>query len=940
MHLTCWTLNADSLLNKRDELKARIEGSKPSIIAITEVTPKNSRYAVQEEELKIDGYECFPELSPEGRGVVIYTRKDLDAVKNESLTTTDSVWCDIKLKDNDNLLVGCIYRSPSSSSDQNDHHNDTFKKAANEKYSHILVVGDFNHPEIDWKENKCNAADTHQATKFFDCVKDTFLIQHILEPTHYRGTQQANVLDLVFTNEEGMVEDIQYEAPLGKSHHAMIAFNLMCYTNNMSRKRIVYQYDKGNYEAMRTYLDVMNWDILEELPTEECWNKIQTTLQYAQNRYVPRRQVGSLEGKKRRPLWLNDHALKKVKKKHAAWRRYMETKEGQDYTTYCQARNQAKQAVRKAVKMYEHNIASQCKKSPKNFYKYVRSKTKTKTGIGNLKHDGGVAQTDSQKAEILNDFFVSVFTKEDSNIPEFNKRDYNTILELPTITETEVKKKLAKLNPSKTPGPDQIHPRLLKEAGDSLAYPLTILFNKSIREGTVPNSWKEACITPIYKKGSKKSPGNYRPVSLTAVLCKLMESLVRDHLVSHLVNNNLLASEQHGFVSGRSCSTQLLESLEEWTTIIDDRGSVDTIYFDFQKAFDTVPHERLLKKLKDYGIQGNLLDWIRSFLSNRRQQVVVNGARSTWRPVTSGVPQGSVLGPILFVVYINDLPEMAKSQIKLFADDTKLFRRVNDAEDCEELQEDIDALEEWSRKWLLRFHPDKCKVLRLGGKNPDFNYTMTGADGQDVCLEEITDEKDLGVYIDNKLKFGKHIQQTVSKANRIVGLIRRTFTALDQQSFPLLYRSLVRPILEYGNVVWAPRFQKDITQLEGVQRRATKLVPGLQDMPYEERLQTLNLPSLVHRRKRGDMIELYKYMTGLYKVDTTWIPRAPTGCTRGHSMKLEKRYCNLDIKRHSFSQRVINSWNSLTEEIVSAPTLNCFKARLDRHWSSSRFEAQ
>ena len=193
-----------------------------------------------------------------------------------------------------------------------------------------------------------------------------------------------------------------------------------------------------------------------------------------------------------------------------------------------------------------------------------------------------------------------------------------------------------------------------------------------------------------------------------------MESLIREDIVQHMNINNLFSTKQHGFMNGRSCVTQLLSTIEWWTEHLDNNEAIDTIYFDFKKAFDTVPHQRLAQKLHKYGISGNICKWIVNFLKDRKQRVLVNGKASEWAEVLSGVPQGSVLGPILFIIYINDLPECVSSCIKLFADDTKLYRVASSTQDCEKVQEDIDALQDWSKQWLLQFHPQKCKVLRVG----------------------------------------------------------------------------------------------------------------------------------------------------------------------------------------------------------------------------------
>ena len=250
-----------------------------------------------------------------------------------------------------------------------------------------------------------------------------------------------------------------------------------------------------------------------------------------------------------------------------------------------------------------------------------------------------------------------------------------------------------------------------------------------------------------------------------------MESLIRDALMSYLTSRGLLSRHQHGFRPHRSCATQLLEVLDDWTRSIEEGTPVDAIYLDFRKAFDSVPHERLLKKLQSYGVTGRLLQWIRAFLSDRRQRVVVRGCHSEWASVTSGVPQGSVLGPLLFLIYINDIPDVVSSKIKIFADDTKVYRSISSPDDAAELQRDLDAITRWSVQWQLAFNENKCTALHVGPRNPEHLYTM-----QDRSLVSSPAERDLGVYVDPELKFRKQASSAVSKATQILSLIRRSFT--------------------------------------------------------------------------------------------------------------------------------------------------------------------
>ena len=311
--------------------------------------------------------------------------------------------------------------------------------------------------------------------------------------------------------------------------------------------------------------------------------------------------------------------------------------------------------------------------------------------------DGNEKNTtnDQEKAEVLADFFSSVFTEEDTRkMPHMTQRNFKEWLTNINISKEKIKKKLLELNISKAPGPDGLHPRLLKELAAQLSEPLESIFQLSLKQGKVPNDWRKGEITAIHKKGNRRTAGNYRPVSLTCILCKIMEALVREDIITHMRDNKLFSKYQYCFINKRSTTLQLLYVLDEWTEILDQGGTIDAVYLDFMKAFDKVPHKRLLHELSAYGIGGQAHKWIESFLTGRTQRVKVDSATSGWRKVTSGIPQGSVLGPILFVLYINDMPEalVNNSTAAMFADDTKLYRRTDLPNGVQDLQEDLDHI--------------------------------------------------------------------------------------------------------------------------------------------------------------------------------------------------------------------------------------------------------
>ena len=307
-------------------------------------------------------------------------------------------------------------------------------------------------------------------------------------------------------------------------------------------------------------------------------------------------------------------------------------------------------------------------------------------------------------------------------MPDAPDLNPETMLNYVKLVEKDVKRKIKDLRPEAASGPDGIGPRLLQELVDGLAPALVTVFRKSMDEGEVPDDWRKANVTPIFKKGSKASPGNYRPVSLTSVACKIMETIIRDDVTKHLAKNKLLNNSQHGFMKNRSCTTNLIEFLEKATTVVDEGGGFDIIYLDFAKAFDKVPIQRLMKKVWAHGIRGRVYSWIRQWLTGRKQRVVLNGKFSNWEEVLSGVPQGSVLGPLLFLIFINDLDSVVENvvTVKKFADDTKLGMAVKTDQDRATLQEALDSLLGWAQKWGMQSNIDKCKIMHMGRANPLF----------------------------------------------------------------------------------------------------------------------------------------------------------------------------------------------------------------------------
>ena len=485
------------------------------------------------------------------------------------------------------------------------------------------------------------------------------------------------------------------------------------------------------------------------------------------------------------------------------------------------------------------------------------------------------------------------------------------------ITNKGVKKILNGLNSSKAMGPDAVHPRILKELAHELSGILTHFFQQSIDTGTVPKDWKDANICPLFKKNDRTLPSNYRPVSLTCILCKVLEHIVSSNLMSHFDNNNILHNRQHAFRKGHSCESQLINVIHDWATSIDNRQQTDIFILDFEKAFDTVPHELLKSKLHGYGVNKSTMNWIDSFLSDRQQSVVVNGAASGKEAVASGVPQGTVLGPILFLVHINDIADSVTSEIRLFADDCVCYREINDPSDCQRLQEDIDKLGDWADRWGKRFQPVKCNMMQLSRKRSSIKHKYTLKGTELILLDSI---KYLGVNITNKLHWGKHIDEICNKTFRTLGLLRRNLSACPQEVKLQAYKGLIRPVLEYAATAWDPHPDYLQKKLDRVQNQAARFITG--NYSYDPGsmtaiLQQLKLEPLQERRRQNRLVLFCKGLHHQSAIPTHILERPEIKTRTMHSQHFVKLPGNTDMLRTSFMPKTLDDWNSLPAKCIN-----------------------
>ena len=924
-----------SVVNKIDELRATVFDIDPDIICLTETWTHEDHTKAY---LAISGYEIIcrrdrtDTQSGCGGGLLLYAKSDFSLPEsNRDIYDSVNQCCAaiLPMTGGSHVELVLAYRphklyDGNSTSENNDAFASMFK--AVQKPS--IIIGDFNFKDIDW--NTYSGGPSSKA--FMDSVNSGFFTQHVDFPTQSCG----NILDLVFSSRANLIASVSDVGKVGKSDHSLILVELSGSVRINKTEQEVPDWGKADMGKLVDLLAEIDWEAKLQGTTQESWDIFKSVLDEVQTECVPKKVRRSIH----KPLWLTRNVLRIIRKKRRLWRTYSATKDYQDFQAYREVEKHVQKAVRRAKCNFEKTLAKNSKSNPKAFYSYLKSCNANKEGVGPLKEDGRTVNDNSDMADMFNNFFASVFTDEDTNsVPEPRQTfdpGGDPLSDIVFMADT-VRKKINNIRIGAAPGPDNITPRFLHATVDVISVPLAIIFTKSFEEGTVPDDWRQANITPIFKKGSKSVVGNYRPVSLTSVVCKIMESVIKDAIVKHMIKHKIINESQHGFVPGKSCLTNLLEYLDRLTEIVDSGQAADIIYLDFAKAFDKVPHCRLLAKVRAAGITGNALSWIQAWLHDRKQRVVLNGNASGWKSVRSGVPQGSVLGPILFVIFINDIDDSCSDATFLskFADDTKAVHIIKGEADRANLQMDIDNLVSWSDEWQMLFNADKCKVVHIGKNNPGFSYTMGGFAPAGSVLGHSVVEKDLGVLVSSTLKPSEQCAAAAKKANQVLGQMARSLTYRDKHTWLKLYRQYVRPHLEYCIQAWCPWNDTDIDALEQVQRRAIGMTSGFRATSYEDRLQEVGMMTLKERRKRGDMIEVWKIVNDksadCNKLFTMTRDHSQRDTRASTGLNITPPKTKLEIRRQFFSSRVVNPWNSLPLCVKLADSVDTFKLRYDEH---------
>ena len=806
----------------------------------------------------------------------------------------------------------------------------------------IMLTGDFNLPNVLWNTGSVNCPNLTRNKQFtvqqnfINLFQETGMHWHlpdgsITRQRMYDGKLQESLLDQILTSDPVILNSYEILAPVGKSDHLGILSTIATGNQQGYIRSEKLSWSKLSPETIVQIGASLNWNLnLQHPSVKDIWELISDNIkEITKSAPVVKVKVTKSGTVITKDPWETNGLKRKRREKENAWRSF-ELNHTNDNLQYALFKGEELETVtRKCMTKYEQKMSAGLKSNPKSFYSYVNSKRSIKQSVVSVKNKQGfLANSAEESANILAEFFESTFQAE--SFGPFPAEAYTTIntpadpTQHDPVSYEDALKLLNGLNIYKSYGPDEMHPKVIKSLAvlPDFVKAIQLLFNTCIVERTVPKIWKTAYVTPIHKKGIKTDAKNYRPISLTSVISKMYERIVGERILGDI--GHKISAKQHGFIANKSCLSNLLETADYINNLLCEYEDVDVFYLDLQKAFDTVSHLKLLIKLKSLGLAEDLLEIVENFLSNRTFCVTVGEFKSLVYKVLSGVPQGSVLGPLLFILFINDMPLDIVNKLLLFADDAKLCARASTPILN---QEDINRLAVWQLLWGLTFNTNdnKCKVMHIGKNNPCNSYVLNGK-----ALPSTDEEKDLGVTVNQEFTWRTHIDNSIKKANSTMAWIMRVIIVKDITTMTQLFKTLVRPHLEYCVQLWSPQPKHGnweiIKRIEEVQRNFTRQINGLGSLTYKQRLEKLDLTTLLERRARGDLIETYKILSGMTSYGQNMFRVSKYG------VKLLYPTGKRSTRQNEFlNSRVIKYWNTLPIDVQTAETVDCFKSRLQAH---------
>ena len=843
----------------------------------------------------------------------------------------------------------------------------------------IVVCGDLNMPWIDWNngllvDESSKSEESCMNRVLHDFIGESYLTQYVDCPTHEKG----NTLDLIFTNNSELIHGFNAYPTINSDHHIVeCTTNLeFCYNNTIQNANSD-TCKEDNFSDYNFFSDDINWSSVEEELYKVDWDHkfkdSNVTDKFAVfsescldvvKKLIPKRKLknkNSLHNipKERRCLMQRRCRVEKRMLSGSSRR-----KNNKFFSELAEIEKQLQKSYHDERENQEHKAVAAIKVNSKYFYSYAKKFSKTKSQVGPFLKFATKEQDDwvyvekvfisdpLELSEMLSSQYSSVYSSPSDNIENIeslfeedskSKNESHFGIYDIDFDEHDIMQAISELSTNSSAGPDRFPAMFLLKCKKSLSAPLCQLWRESLDISLIPKNMKNAHITPIHKGGRRDIPKNYRPIALTSILIKVFEKVIRNSLVQYLESHGMMNNQQHGFRKGRSCISQLLAHYDNIIKLLEEGKDVDTIYLDFSKAFDKVDFAIVLRKLHKLGIRGKLGRWIIQFLKERTQSVVVNGVKSTLAAVLSGVPQGSVLGPLLFLILISDIDEnVTRSYVSSFADDTRITTGIQDMSDANLMQENLKHVYNWAKLNNMLFNSDKFECIKYSVKNlPANDYSYSDDRGQSIeCKSAV---KDLGIIMSNDCSFKKHIEKTAKKGSSQAGWVLRTFQTRNQTPMLTLFKSMVIPHLEYCCQLWNPCDVGSIQLLESVQRNFVRRINGVQHLSYWDQLKHLGLYSLQRRRERYIIFYAWKMMEKLVPnvggLHGIWNARRGRLCHADHVMKSKSQRIN-NIRFNSFTVHALRLFNTMPMHIrnTTGCSIETFKSGLDKHLRNILYE--
>ena len=895
-----------------------------------------------------------------GGGVLIAVRSDLEVThKRISLQNGAEILAiEISIGESKCVFCTCYRVGNLGISNHKIIRESIYRFYKSKKPKKIFIIGDFNLSSIVWSSD-CQTEHTDSIeNSFFETFHEFGLVQHISGATHIKG----KTLDILLSSHSNLIKDIKVleHNSVCKSDHLPIVFEIKTKVRRKKpTKRKSYNFKRANWEALNRDFSRVDWGAwLDSTDIDLAWKNFKSIFSHFVNKHIQPLTIKS----EFQPPWFDSELFQACRKKERARQKFKHSGCMLDEVKFIDSRREFKSlgAQKMRDNMYNSDDPAIITKT---FWSHHKFATNTHR-IPDRMHLGSTFRdTSLDKANLFNKYFCDQFSETSSyDVPIDFSNDAHFDID---FSPCNVSLMLLRINSNKASGPDGIHGKILKKCASSLTHPLSILFKLSYNTGSLPKEWKLAHVVPIHKKGSKENVENYRPISLTSLVMKSFERIVKDKLISQ--TSHLLDDRQHGFLSKKSCTTNMVNFCDSLAVSLNDCVQTDVIYFDFAKAFDSVNHDLILLKLKHlFNIDGRLLKFVKEYLRDREQRVLIGNCVSDCKPVLSGVPQGSILGPILFVLFINDLLRglSPRTCSALYADDTKIWRRIITEDDIRILQNDITHLNNWALQNKMKFHASKCKVVSVAhrphlllGILPfiQYHYNLGGK-----TLDYADSEKDLGVEINCKLNFTDQCTRIYNKANSQFGITRRTcYFVNDVKRKRILYLALIRSQFEHCSPIWRPTRNANKTmldKLESLQKKCIKWILSEEYLSYSDHntyIQKCRQVNLLPLEKRFDFNDLVLFYKIVYNLIPTKLPDYLSffdGNTRLRSCHLDNLCLVSNISPNSTTFSGLNSrsslyksffyrthllWNQLPLNIRNLNSLSEFKSELTSYlWKS------